>query len=58
MELEHFWEPTISVPEELKRPFVDWLSFTVEFTNESWSWLESVFGELRIEEKGFSGYTR
>ncbi|AXR69635.1 replication initiation factor domain-containing protein [Leptospira mayottensis] len=57
MELKDFWEPTISVPEELKRPFVDWLSFTVEFTDESWSWLESVFGELRIEEKGFSGYT-
>ncbi|WP_000418151.1 replication initiation factor domain-containing protein [Leptospira interrogans] len=58
MELEHYWEPTVTVPEELKRPFVDWLSFTVEYTDESWSWLESVFGELRIEEKGFSGYTR
>ncbi|MDI7164453.1 replication initiation factor domain-containing protein [Leptospira santarosai] len=57
MEQKHFWEQTITVPEELKRPFVDWLSFTVEYTDESWSWLESVFGELRTEEKGFSGYS-
>ncbi|ONF90984.1 replication initiation factor domain-containing protein [Leptospira santarosai] len=54
---KHFWEQTITVPEELKRPFVDWLSFTVEYTDESWAWLELVFGELRPEEKGFSGYT-
>lgn len=57
MEPKHFWEQTISVPEELKKPFVDWLSFTVEYTDESWAWLESVFGELGTEEKGFAGYT-
>lgn len=57
MERKYFWEQTISVPEELKKPFVDWLSFTVEYTDESWAWLESVFGELRPEERGFSGYT-
>nr|EMN21842.1 hypothetical protein LEP1GSC063_3250 [Leptospira santarosai serovar Arenal str. MAVJ 401] len=34
MEQKHFWEQTITVPEELKRPFVDWLSFTVEYTDE------------------------
>ncbi|EMO87266.1 replication initiation factor [Leptospira noguchii str. 2001034031] len=39
------------MPEELKRPFVDWLSFTVEFTDESWSWLESVFGAYSPERK-------
>ncbi|WP_078129688.1 replication initiation factor domain-containing protein [Leptospira alexanderi] len=42
----------VSVPEELKRPFVDWLSFSIEYSNKSWQWLKSVFGELNIEEKG------
>ncbi|WP_078124771.1 replication initiation factor domain-containing protein [Leptospira alexanderi] len=41
-----------SVPEELKRPFVDWLSFSIEYSDESWKWLKSIFGELHVEEKG------
>ncbi|WP_061235783.1 replication initiation factor domain-containing protein [Leptospira weilii] len=42
----------ISVPKDLKKPFVDWLAFSIEYSDESWKWLRSVFGELHIEEKG------
>ncbi|OOV40197.1 replication initiation factor [Leptospira kirschneri serovar Pomona] len=42
----------VSVPEELKKPFVDWLSFSIEYSDKSWEWLRRVFGELHIEEKG------
>ncbi|ULG87911.1 replication initiation factor domain-containing protein [Leptospira interrogans] len=45
-------ELSLSVPEELKKPFVDWLAFSVEFSEESWDWIKSVFGELQIEDKG------
>lgn len=47
----------LSIPEELERPFVDWLSFTLEHTEESWEFLEVVFGRLEKQEKGYSGYT-
>ncbi|WP_078126225.1 replication initiation factor domain-containing protein [Leptospira alexanderi] len=47
-----------SVPDFLKRPFVDWLSFTVEYSDSSWTWLKNTFGELKIEEKGYqTGHT-
>lgn len=46
------------IPDYLKQPFIDWLSFTVEYTDEAWSWLESVFGSIEIEEKGYNtGHT-
>ncbi|AVV52202.1 Replication initiation factor [Leptospira santarosai] len=41
-----------SVPQELKLPFVDWLAFSIEYSDQSWEWLKTVFGELRIEERG------
>ncbi|MDI7215747.1 replication initiation factor domain-containing protein [Leptospira santarosai] len=44
------WE--ISVPGELKKPFVDWLSFSIEYSDKAWEWLRKIFGELHIEEKG------
>ncbi|WP_061223149.1 replication initiation factor domain-containing protein [Leptospira weilii] len=47
-----------SVPDFLKRPFVDWLSFTVEYSDVSWTWLQNTFGELKVEEKGYkTGHT-
>ncbi|EMS89719.1 replication initiation factor domain-containing protein [Leptospira noguchii] len=50
--------PMYFVPEELKRPFVDWLSFSIGYSDESWRWLRTVFGELHVEEKGTStGHT-
>ncbi|WP_061243333.1 replication initiation factor domain-containing protein [Leptospira interrogans] len=42
----------VSVSEDLKKPFVDWLAFSIEYSDKSWSWLKTVFGELHIEEKG------
>ncbi|EMJ60571.1 MULTISPECIES: replication initiation factor domain-containing protein [Leptospira] len=42
----------ISVPQDLKKPFVDWLAFSIEYSAESWEWLKRVFGELNVEEKG------
>ncbi|TGK25388.1 replication initiation factor domain-containing protein [Leptospira stimsonii] len=48
----------ISVPEDLKRPFVDWLSFSIEYSERAWEWIRNVFGEPEIEEKGSStGHT-
>ncbi|EKO34105.1 hypothetical protein LEP1GSC179_0029, partial [Leptospira santarosai str. MOR084] len=41
-----------SVPDFLKHPFVDWLSFTIEYSDLSWSWLKNTFGELKVEERG------
>ncbi|EMN90522.1 replication initiation factor domain-containing protein [Leptospira weilii] len=40
------------IPEYLKNPFVDWLSFSIEYSDDAWDWLHAVFGELKIEEKG------
>ncbi|WP_061234567.1 replication initiation factor domain-containing protein [Leptospira interrogans] len=49
---------TTSVPDFLKLPFVDWLSFTVEYSEISWAWLRNKFGELKVEEKGYhTGHT-
>ncbi|EQA71791.1 replication initiation factor domain-containing protein [Leptospira noguchii] len=42
----------ISVPENLKLPFVDWLSFSIEYSEKAWEWIRNVFGEPQIEEKG------
>lgn len=51
-------ESPIIIPPELKRPFVDWLSFSIEYSEKSWEWLRYVFGELQIEEKGtHTGHT-
>ncbi|WP_061219502.1 replication initiation factor domain-containing protein [Leptospira weilii] len=48
----------VSVPDELKKPFVDWLSFSIEYSEKAWEWLRFVFGEPEIEEKGSStGHT-
>ncbi|MDI7181698.1 replication initiation factor domain-containing protein [Leptospira santarosai] len=48
----------ISVPEDLKRPFVDWLSFSIEYSETAWEWIRNVFGEPEIEQKGSStGHT-
>lgn len=48
----------VSVPHELKLPFVDWLAFSIEYSDKSWNWLKKVFGELRIQEKGtVTGHT-
>ncbi|EMJ96682.1 replication initiation factor domain-containing protein [Leptospira alstonii] len=53
-----FPEFSVFVPDELKLPFVDWLAFSIEYSDASWSWLKKVFGELRIEEKGtVTGHT-
>ncbi|MCE9500238.1 MAG: replication initiation factor domain-containing protein [Leptospira sp.] len=41
----------------LKTPFVDWLSFSIEYGPKSFSWIESVFGKGESLEKGFNGYT-
>ncbi|EMP02716.1 replication initiation factor domain-containing protein [Leptospira santarosai] len=47
-----------SVPDFLKHPFVDWLSFTIEYSDLSWSWLKNTFGELKVEERGYhTGHT-
>ncbi|EMP00147.1 replication initiation factor domain protein [Leptospira santarosai str. 200702252] len=57
--MDQITEPWISsVPEELKEPFVDWLAFSIEYSDQSWQWLRTVFGELHIEEKGtVTGHT-
>ncbi|MBW9233858.1 replication initiation factor domain-containing protein [Leptospira santarosai] len=51
--IDEIMEPWIpSVPEELLKPFVDWLSFSIEYSDQSWEWLNTIFGELNIEAKG------
>ncbi|EMN30889.1 replication initiation factor domain-containing protein [Leptospira interrogans] len=56
--LQDSTEIAVSVPEDLKRPFVDWLSFSIEYSEKAWEWIRFVFGEPEIEEKGSStGHT-
>ncbi|ULH30410.1 replication initiation factor domain-containing protein [Leptospira weilii] len=51
--MNQIMEPwNISVPKDLKKPFVDWLAFSIEYSDKSWQWLKELFGELHIEEKG------
>nr|WP_061246657.1 replication initiation factor domain-containing protein [Leptospira interrogans] len=46
------FQKAIPVPENLKLPFVDWLSFSIEYSEKAWEWIRNVFGEPGIEEKG------
>ncbi|AJR16566.1 phage replication initiation protein (plasmid) [Leptospira interrogans serovar Linhai str. 56609] len=50
--INSFSNKAIPVPENLKLPFVDWLSFSIEYSEKAWEWIRNVFGEPGIEEKG------
>lgn len=50
--INSFSNKAIPVPENLKLPFVDWLSFSIEYSEKAWEWIRNTFGEPGIEEKG------
>lgn len=43
--------------QNLRVPFVDWLSFSIEYGQKSFDWIETTFGTRTDLEKGFNGYT-
>lgn len=46
------------VPESFKKPFVDWLSFSLPYDQKSFEFIERFFGSKLIEfNKGMFGYT-
>ncbi|TGM30730.1 replication initiation factor domain-containing protein [Leptospira biflexa] len=46
------------VPESFKKPFVDWLAFSLEYRKESFDWINKTFGEKALSyEKGMFGYS-
>lgn len=46
------------IPDSFKKPFVDWLSFSVKYHKDSFDWIETTFGGKSIPmEKGAFGYT-
>ena len=46
------------VPDSFKKPFVDWLSFSVKYHKDSFDWIERTFGRSSIPmEKGAFGYS-
>ncbi|MDF3822219.1 replication initiation factor domain-containing protein [Leptospira sp. 96542] len=46
------------IPESFKKPFVDWLAFSLEYKKESFDWIKRTFGEVMIPfEKGMFGYS-
>lgn len=47
------------IPESFKKPFVDWLAFSLEYKKESFDWIKRTFGEVQIPfEKGMFGYSQ
>lgn len=46
------------VPDSFKKPFVDWLSFSLLYHKDSFDWIQKVFGGKSIPmEKGAFGYS-
>lgn len=46
------------IPDSFRKPFVDWLSFSVKYHKDSFDWIARAFGEKSIPmEKGAFGYT-
>lgn len=39
-----------------KGPFLDWLAFSIPYTSDWMSWVSKMFGSLRENPYGFSGY--
>ena len=47
----------ILIENDLKKPFCDWLSFTVDYTKESFHWINETFGESEKQANGKGGYS-
>lgn len=46
------------IPNSYRKPFIDWLSFSVKYHKDSFDWIKDAFGNKAIPlEKGALGYT-
>jgi len=49
---------TFPLPRDIKRPFVDWLSFSVPYDKGNFAWIVETLGERTDLDKGFMGYSQ